>query len=281
MGARAVDAELRDRIAKLERMVQTFHNDPAEPGLESTNSSTSDPQTYEPPAVDEVVLSEGSSPADRPLAVSSKYVASTFWSSLISEVQAIKEAFEEEGPESDMDALSLEPTPPQAASSSDSAAGGTAAYELILCPPGALYIMPGVSREPEPSVAMELTSLYFTYVERMERLFHLPTLQSFLYENQPYLGREPDAPCNKFLRMSILFAGSTALAEEESQTKFNRSRESVMQEYRSMVDIAMYQADPLNSVEMATLQALVLYVVSHLMRLLLAKVLTNLRDRYE
>ena len=262
MGARAVDAELRDRIAKLEQMVHNFQGDSNVPGIGSSVSSSSDQRAFEPPSADDAVLSDGSSPADQQPALASKYVASTFWSSLITEVQAIKEAFDEEGPEDELDALSLEPSPQ--GSSTDATAGGTMGYELILCPPGALYVMPGAMPEPDPTVAMELISLFFTYIEPMGKLFHVPTLQAFIYENQPYLGHESDARCNKLLRLSILFAGMTAITEEECVDKFNRPRDGMIQEYRTMVDIALYQADPLNSTDMATLQAFVLYVVSGL-----------------
>lgn len=52
-----------------------------------------------------------------------------------------------------------------------------------------------------------------------------------------------------------------AFSEEECLA-FGKSRPEMVNDYRRMVDIALYQADPLSSTEIATLQALAIYVGS-------------------
>ncbi|EME46905.1 C6 transcription factor-like protein [Dothistroma septosporum NZE10] len=267
-GAKAVDAELRNRIAKLERLVESFQGDdtgndtqlvpPVAPQAKSQHTSlpgsesTGARQNSDSPT----------SPIDAASSYTNKYVAGTFWSSLTSEVKALADAFEEDGALSDDDLASPGTTPPSAPYALDAANGAAAGYELILCPPGVLYVMPGALQDPTPEKSAELIHNFLQYVEPSYKIFHVPTLAAFLQEGQPYLHRAPDAPCNKALRASVYFAGINAYTEEECQATYGKPLNQMVQEFRRNVDVALYQADPLNTTETATLQALVLYVAS-------------------
>ncbi|KAK4628207.1 C6 finger domain transcription factor adaR [Fulvia fulva] len=267
-GAKAVDAELRNRIAKLERLVESFQGDesssdapsitPATNATKSRHTSMTGPESL---AVRQNSDSP-SSPMDTALPYTNKYVAGTFWSSLTSEVKALADAFEEDGLPSDDETTSPETTPPSAPYALDSTNGASAGYELILCPPGVLYVMPGALQEPAPERSAELIHNFLEYVEPSYKMFHVPTLAAFLQQGQPYLHRAPDAPCNKALRASVYFAGINAHTEEECQETYGKPLNQMVQEFRRNVDVALYQADPMNTTETATLQALVLYVAS-------------------
>jgi hypothetical protein len=259
-----VDAELRNRIAKLEKLVETFDGKRRESGdvkLEAVGSGSGAAEV--PPASEEIVAtSDGSSPVEkRGPSKTSRYVAASFWSSLTSEVKALADAFDEDESHSD-DGTTPDSTPPSAADQVDPSNGTTPHYDLLLCPPGVVYIMPGAVPEPPPTVAVDLLSSFMIHVEPMYKLFHAPTLRKFLYHGEPYLNRSHDAPCNKALKACIYFAGATAFTDSECH-KFGTSRKELVTEYRRAVDVALYQADPLNTTELATLQALVLYVVGH------------------
>lgn len=82
-----------------------------------------------------------------------------------------------------------------------------------------------------------------------------------MLEDRPYLGQPHNAPCNKAVKAAIFFAGMTALTDEEC-VGFGRPRREMINDYRRMVDIALYQADLMCSTEIAALQALVIYVAS-------------------
>lgn len=262
-GAKAVDAELRNRIAKLERLVESFADEDGRlPNSESSrNGSIAEDAAMSMP-MPTAEKPSPRSPVDPASPRTSKYVAGTFWSSLTSEVKALADAFEEDGYGSDEDGTSPETTPSSGPYALDSSSSATTHYELIFCPPGALYVMPGATFDPSPAVAADLTTTFFDHVEPMYKLFHVPTLKAFIEHGQPYLKRAPDAACNKALRAAIYFAGASGMTEEECQVKYAKSHEQVVNEYRRIVDVALYQADPLNTTELATLQALTLYVMS-------------------
>lgn len=268
--AKTVDAELRNRIAKLEKLVESFQDEdgklPNAEDLKAINQLSSKDETLRasdtPPSINAVVNSDHgspSSPIDATSPATSKYVAGSFWSTLTSEVKALADAFEEDGPNSEPD-TTPETTPPGPYALDGS--NSTAQYELIFCPPGALYIMPGAMIEPEPAIALDLLNAYLNYVEPIYKLLHVPTLKAFMADGQPYMNRPADAPCNKALKAAIYFAAANAYTEEECESKFGKSQDLVVLQYRRMVDIALYQADPLNTTEVATIQACALYIVS-------------------
>lgn len=183
---------------------------------------------------------------------------------LTSGIKALADVFEEDSPNSEEEITSPETIPGPYALDGTSIA--TAEYGLLFCPPGALYIMPGAVSEPEPAVALELLDVYLTYVEPIYKLLHVPTLRALMADGQPYMHRSADAPCNKALKAAVYFAAVNSYTEEECQTRFDKSRDQIILQYRRMVDVALLLADPLNTTEVATLQACALYVVRGALR---------------
>ncbi|KAK4504287.1 hypothetical protein PRZ48_005203 [Zasmidium cellare] len=266
------DAELRQRIAKLEKLVESFQGDE---GSNEANSASPMGMTPSPGAIpDSNIISSAnlvaepqdsrspSSQSETSSPYTNKYVAGTFWSSLTSEVKALADAFEEDNLQSDDESGSPDNTPSSGAPYALDGTSVTSNYELIFCPPGVLYVMPGALNEPDPKMAAHLFHTYLAYVESVQKLLHIPTVRPFLEEGKPYLNRPADAPCNKALKAAIYFSGVNACTDEECMTIAGKTRDQMAQEFRRMVDVALYQADPLNTTEIATLQALTLYVAS-------------------
>lgn len=265
------DAELRQRIAKLEKLVESFQGDEGKDELNgaspmATASSPGPvPEANRMPSSNHIDAQDSRSPSSQSEPSSpyaNKYVAGTFWSSLTSEVKALADAFEEDNTKSDDESGTPETTPGSGAPYAlDGSTSLTSGYELIFCPPGVLYVMPGALNEPDANMASHLVEAYLSYVETVQKLLHVPTLRAFLDEGKPYLNRPADAPCNKALKAAIYFSGANACTDEECIAMCGKPREQLAQEFRRMVDVALYQADPLNTNELATLQALTIYVV--------------------
>lgn len=251
IGNRAVDAELRTRIAKLEKLVESFADEDGKlPAPESARPASVTreqvPIFGTSPSFTPTRLPEAASPGsprDASSPHTSKYVAGNFWSSLTSEVKALADAFAEDV-RSDEDGYTPETMPPSGPNALDPASSTEPQYELIFCPPGALYIMPGASTEPPPAVAQRLLSAYIEHVDPQAKLIHVPTLTALIQDGEPYLGRAPDALCNRALRASIYFAAANAITDEESETYFGKAQTQLVGEYRKLVDIALYQCDP-------------------------------------
>lgn len=161
------DAELRERIHKLEKLVETFQGE--EDGKETTRagSSAMSPRASNntsPPLGDCTTLGPAS-PREAAALETSKYVANTFWASLTSEVKALADVFTESGDNDDDD--TPEDSPYSANNTTESPREMHQDYELIFAPPGILYVMPGAAVEPDFAFASELFSAFLIHVEPM------------------------------------------------------------------------------------------------------------------
>ncbi|MCJ1383827.1 hypothetical protein MMC17_006941 [Xylographa soralifera] len=235
---RGRDPELSNRLTKLERFVETLSK---EAGLRDGSPGGDLDTEVEPTSVLSSTVS--------------KYIGSPFWSSLTMEVQALRDALEEDQLEDE-----IEPAQPIASSSGETA--DLDEYSLIICPPCAVYVMPGALNELTYQMA---AALYETFVERVApvfMVFHLPTLRAFLETDAPYLGLEASATPNKALKATLWFAAVSTMSEIESQIRFGHSRQALLQQYLRYVQVLLVQADLMITTNMATLQALVIYLVS-------------------
>jgi hypothetical protein len=178
-------------------------------------------------------------------------------------VQALRDAFDDDEAGSDDEPESSDPSPgSQTINPLDPSHAVSAAYELILCPPGSVYVMPGALNGPDGLQTEALWQIFLQHIEGVHKFLHLPTLRLMIEQGGRLYGQDAEAPCNKALRAAILFSAAVALTESECQIYFAKPREQVVLEFRKYVELSLYSADMLNTRDLATLQAMGLYVVS-------------------
>jgi hypothetical protein len=201
-----------------------------------------------------------------------KYVASPFWTSLTSEVQALREALEEEdGPEGETpDSAPHISTPPSGSELPN------IEYDLIVCPPGKIYVMPGGFMEPTERVASQIFDAYLTNVEPIFRLYHTPTLIRSMRDGAPYLDHPWDFSGNQALKRAVWMAGVNSMSESECFAITGENKADALNHYRRLVGISLAQADLVNTTDFATLQAFVTYLVRTTYSVLSRASLTNL-----
>lgn len=246
-GKRGVDSELKNRISKLESLVESL----------SGEVTTSQPSTGSDPTANELTPPKDTS-GSASVPSMRKYVASPFWSSLTSEVQALRDALEEDEP--DVDSPESAPQEQLPASASEL----NIEYDLIVCPPGRIYVMPGGFVEPNGEVARKILDAYLTNVEPIYRLFHAPTLNSFMRDGSSYLGQPWDAPGNQALKRAVWMAGVNSLSDKECLEITGQGRIDALNHYKRLVGISLAQADLVNTTDLATLQAFVTYLVKYI-----------------
>lgn len=220
------------------------HSDTPGKGKDKNDDDYDDDDDAEPDA---------GTPTRKPSMAVEKYVGSQFWSSLTSEVQALRDALEEDPGEGDED----EATP-----STSSGPSNTVEYDLLVCPPGAVYVMPGALNEPTPELSARLCSVFCENVDDMFKMFHQPSLRDFMTDGAPYLGQDASAPGNKALKAAIWFSAANTLSEDQCRAFFGTSRPEALQQFKRIADVALAQADLMNSSDVATLQAFTTYLVS-------------------
>ena len=237
-GKRAVDSELRTRISKLESLVESLSGEVGAP--DGTSASEGDGDEEETPDQKNISASVG------------KYMSSPFWSSLTTEVQALRDALEEQPDDED------EPTSP----STSSGPGTSQEYDLIICPPGTIYAMPGALIEPTPELSATLCNIFCDNVDSLFKIFHTPTLRAFMIGGSNYFGHDHTAPNNRAVKAAIWFSAVNTMSESQCQMLFGQSRGDQLSYFKRLVDIALSQADLMNASDLPTLQAFMTYIVS-------------------
>lgn len=231
-----MDSELRNRISKLESLVESLSGEvgaqDGSPGSDADGDGDEEPDQN-------ISASVG------------KYMSSPFWSSLTTEVQALRDALEEQ-PEDDDD-----PTSP----STSSGPGNAQEYDLIICPPGMIYTMPGALVEPSPELSATLCNVFCENVDALFKVFHTPTLTAFMVRGENYLGHDHTAPCNRLVKTAVWFSAANTMSESQCQMFFGQSRGDQLPYFKRLVDVALAQADLMNAADLATLQAFVTYIV--------------------
>ena len=202
-----MDSELRNRISKLENLVESLSGEVA-----TETSSGVSPETDEndmEPAIDE-------QQTRKPSVAVEKYMGREFWSSLTSEFQALRDALEEDQGEGEED----ETTP----STSTSGHTNPTEYDLLICPPGAVYVMPGALNEPSQHVSERLCSIFCANVDDTFKMYHTPTLRNFMDNGAPYLGQDPNTPGNKTVKAAVWFSAVNTMSEDDCRSLLGLSR---------------------------------------------------------
>ena len=230
-GAARREDDLRNRVASLEQLVQRLNGDEA--------------------------LREDSIEA---LPSTNRYLASPFWSSLAGEVQALREALEDDEDESD-----LEPSNSDSSSSPSTALPlGTLddqGFEFILCGPTSVLINPEALFQPGEVIASDLYRVHRERVDKTGKLFHTPSLEKLTQDDLPYLDRDSNDSCNLALKAVILFSAISQLTDTECEERYAQQKTGLLSRFRGTAEMRLIQADPMNTTALPTLQALLLYVV--------------------
>lgn len=168
---------------------------------------------------------------DAPSPSVGKYMGSPFWATLFNEVQALRDALED-------DPSDVEPPPIHPVSAP--ATEASSEHDLLICPPASIYVMPGALPDPPPATLKQLDKIFLKNVDPVFKVLHRPTVERFL-DGDSYLGREPDAPPNRALRATMWFAAVTTISDAECFARFHLSRGELLHLYRRHVDVAMAQ----------------------------------------
>lgn len=181
------------------------------------------------------------------------YLSGEFWSSLCDEVDGLRHLLEH--PPDDEDELD------------DSTSNST---EAKISSPHFIFNSPSSSFEPEPPYPSDahraiLFQFYFANVDPVCKILHKPTSISHLVGARDLI----DESTGRFkfkgieaITFAIYFAAVTTMSLEECLNYFNEEKDVLVTWYKRSTEAALTQADFMNSMEIVTLQALTLYMVT-------------------
>ena len=106
-----------------------------------------------------------------------------------------------------------------------------------------------------------MCNIYLVNVDPINRILHKPTLRKFITGAKDHLDTMPGGSKMQALMFAMYFAAITSITPEECLASFGEQKNQLLARYRFGTEQALVQADILNSMEMVTLQALVIYLV--------------------
>ena len=115
---------------------------------------------------------------------------------------------------------------------------------------------------PTPSNMLTLYELYLENCDPMSKFLHAPTLRKMVAHASTNVHNIPTATYVEALLFAIYYAAVTSLTEEECFQWFQEARDHLLARYRTGTEGALANADLLNSRELGTLQALLVFLVS-------------------
>ena len=112
-----------------------------------------------------------------------------------------------------------------------------------------------------------LGDVYFERVDPMFKVLHRPTAAAVVAAaaGRSAVGETGRGRGDEALLFAIYFAAVTSLGDQECGQLFQQDRVKLVTQYKSGVESALIQADLLNTSDLTTLQAFLIYLVSLLL----------------
>ena len=107
-----------------------------------------------------------------------------------------------------------------------------------------------------------------TNVDPAVKILHGPSLRQYLVEQTAELACSPGSKGWPALEFAIYYTTTTSMTHDECLQRLGEEREVLLSKFRVGTEIALARADFVNTEDISTLQALVLYLVSRLSSLI-------------
>lgn len=182
-----------------------------------------------------------------------RYLGTTFWTTLSSEISGLKDILDESSDEEeDFD----EGHTPSSDLSNPA--------QLQVNHSGFIIAHTVVSEEPvQPSRHQmhALCDVYLANVDPVFKILHAPTLRKYLQGDEAELPSSPGPRGLVALRFAIFFAAVVSLDDGECKHRMGEDKAVLLARYRAGIELALARADFINTVELSALQALTIYLV--------------------
>lgn len=96
----------------------------------------------------------------------------------------------------------------------------------------------------------------------MVKVLHIPSLEKLILNASSNIQEIPYGNYVEAVLFAVYYCALTSLTQEECMQHFHEAREHLLARYRTGTEAALANADLLNTTELGTLQALVIFLVS-------------------
>lgn len=134
---------------------------------------------------------------------------------------------------------------------------------FVICAPEILPKARSVLKYPTRSQAYSLYLLFMANVDPVLKMLHGFSLQRYMVEEIGQLNCSPRPKGWNALKFAIYYATMTSLTPDECLQRLGEEKAVLLPRFRSSTELALARADFIKIEGISTLQALVLYLVSH------------------
>lgn len=261
-GRRKADAELNARVGRLETLVKSLE---ANVHLDGTAQDDLGDRIIQDATFDKMESATHAKPTDL-----RRYLGSSFWSSLTEEVNGLRDVLDQS---SDEEIEKIESSSNQEAFSELY----PPAFNVVLCNANSFITpLPNGIQHPPKLMIHTLCSIYLHNVDPLCKLLHGPSLRRHLQLGEQYLHYRPGDSAVEALSFAVYYAAVNAQPEYECRQMFGEEKNALLQKYQFAVEISLAKADLINTMDISTLQAFLIYLVSRI-RLFSWSILTLIR----
>ena len=235
---RKADVELLERITKLEGIVNHF-------GVESNGElaeATSQNQASKDP---EPRLPISKSAEKVPKEGLNRYIGGSLFEDLSEEIHGLREVLDQ--------------------SSEDEEEAGGPSPEPTFSDSAAFVVSSSNRRAIRSPTRVETLTLYRYFISNVHpvvRILHGPSVHRYLIEQSEQLDCSPGPKGWEALKFAIFFTTVTSLSPEECLQELREEKAVLVLRFRQGTESALAKIDFVNTEDLSTLQALVLYLVS-------------------
>ncbi|KAI9794244.1 MAG: hypothetical protein M1816_006170 [Peltula sp. TS41687] len=247
-GTRRRSVELARRLSRVEELLEKLGGDPAAVPASAPNLGDSpegpaasegsfDSQEYEP-----VMKADGS-----------RYLGGDFWTSLSGEVDGLRQLLNQPSDDEGEDETNRFSTP-----SSQGDKRSPEAFFLFSSDAGTTDLR---SFHPPSSQMRLLCDIFFSRVDPHFKVLHRPTVKACILAAAENRNLLDSGGGQEALVFAIYFAAITSMTQDECINYFGIDRQSLLVRYKCGCETALANTDFLNSMELSTLQAFVIYLM--------------------
>jgi hypothetical protein len=135
--------------------------------------------------------------------------------------------------------------------------------DFVMYQPG---ILPNIGYAPKHPTRSQIRSLYLAFMTNVEpviKILHGPSLRRYFVEETGKLDCSPGPKGWDALKFAVYYTTTTSWTPEECLRQLGEEKAVLLPRFRSSTELALARADFINTEDMSTLQALLLYLVSH------------------
>jgi hypothetical protein len=252
-GRRKADSELLQRISKLENLVKSLEGDGSSPtskaGSQGSSSDVGMTQQRVLPAISSNSARKSSkdstgSNLDKP-----------FLRTISDEISGLRFVLGSSNSDEEDDEFVSEDE-----CQDDDGDGLSGHSRFAISGPGWLADQVGVLQYPSLEQQFTLCEAYMANVHTVAKILHEPSLKAYIHRTKKNLECSPGPKGLEALSFAVFHAAATSLNDDECKKKLGEPRQVLIRRYRLATELALANADFVNTNEISTLQALVLFL---------------------